>query len=483
MKFTKIKEKIPSYVMSIARILGKEGFEAHLVGGGVRDIVMNRDPKDYDLATDALPEDVLKIFPKAVATGAKFGSIIVIVKDEREEPQQVDVTTYRVEEYLAGRWPSKVEFISSLEGDLARRDFTWNAMAIDLLKMLKGKDQNVILDPFDGQEDLERKVVRAVGESQSRMKEDALRALRACRFASVLGFQVESKTKAAIGTVLGMIDNLSAERVRDEFLKTLYQSPKPSVGLELLEETGILKIWIPELLEGVGVDQPKFHAFDVFKHSLRAVDAAEDSVKLAALFHDIAKPRTKEGDHFYRHDVVGAEMTEEIMKRLRFSNREIERVKTLVRWHMFYFPYDEDDFLKGRKIREADLQKKTEIAKWRDAAIRRFVKNVGGEDAVDDLIKLRIADATSNPKSAFDEKEIMALQKRIAEVRAKDMALKLSDLDISGKDLLDIGLKAGPEVGQILRELLDMVIEDPTINDKEKLLEIAKNLILKGVSS
>jgi poly(A) polymerase/tRNA nucleotidyltransferase (CCA-adding enzyme) len=349
-------------------------------------------------------------------------------------------------------------------------------MAIDLVELSGKSAKELVIDPFGGRDDLKRKIVKAVGEPVERMKEDALRALRACRFASVLGFEIEHKTKSAIGQVLEMIDNLSAERVRDEFTKILYLSPRPSIGLELLRETGILEIWIPELLEGVGLEQNKYHAFDVFKHSMRAVDAAEDSVKLAALFHDIAKPRTKEGEHFYRHDVLGAEITEEIMKRLRFSKREIEQVKTLVRWHMFYFPYDEEDFMRGKAIRESELQEKNDIAKWKDAAIRRFVKNVGGEDAVDELIKLRIADAASNPKSAFDEREILALQKRIAEVRAKDMALKVGDLDISGNDLLDIGVKAGPEVGEVLRKLLDVVLEDPTQNDKQKLMQLAKDM-------
>jgi tRNA nucleotidyltransferase (CCA-adding enzyme) len=467
-----IKDKIPQYVLDIARILAKEGYEAYLVGGSVRDILMDRTPHDYDIATDARPEVITKIFPKAITTGAKFGSVIVMVKDERSEPQPVDVTTYRVEEYRSGRWPSKVDFISSIEGDLARRDFTVNAMAINLVE---STGDDAIFDPFGGQEDLEKKVIRAVGDPKERFREDALRVLRACRFASVLGFDIEPKTKEAIGTVLTMVDDLSAERIREEFLKMIKNSPKPSIGIRLMADTGILKIWIPELLEGRGVEQPEFHHYDVFEHALRTIDRADDSVKLAALFHDIGKPHKKQGAHFYGHDLEGEKMTKQILERLRFSKKEIKRTSKLVRWHMFYFPYDEEDFEKGKKI----IRKTKSLGKWSDAAIRRFVRNVGGEEAIDDLMKLRIADATANPKGSFDEQELVALQKRIGEVREKDMALKVADLDIKGKDLIKMGIKPSPRMGKILNELLEMVIEDPTVNDKERLIEIVRENYLR----
>ncbi|MFC1780484.1 CCA tRNA nucleotidyltransferase [Patescibacteria group bacterium] len=477
MNVKEIKKKIPQYVFDITRILAKEGYEAYLVGGSVRDILMGRIPHDYDIATDARPEVIQKIFTKAISTGAKFGSIIVMVKDEKGEPHPIDVTTYRVEEYLSGRWPSKVEFITSIEGDLARRDFTVNAIAINLIEIENGKSEDILYDPFNGQEDIKRKIIQAVGKPEERFREDALRVLRACRFASVLGFEIEPKTKKAIETVLTMVDNLSAERVREEFLKIIYDSPKPSVGLKLLAESKILKIWIPELLEGVGIDQPEFHFYDVFEHAMRTVDKADDSVKLAALFHDIGKPKKKQGGHFYGHDVEGAKMTKTIMKRLKFPKKEIDRVATLVRWHMFYFPYDEEDFEKGKKV----IRKRSDLGKWTDPAIRRFVRNIGGEEAIDDLIKLRIADATANPKGSFDEQEILALQQRIAEVREKDMALKVGDLDIGGNDLKKLGIEGGPKMGEILRNLLDMVIEDPTVNDKERLLNIVKEKYLKKI--
>jgi len=468
---------IPSYVQDIARILHKEGFAAYLVGGSVRDLIMKRAPHDYDIGTDALPEDIQKIFPKAIATGAKFGAMIVLVKDENNESQPVDVTTFRTEEqYIGGRWPSKVEFTRNIDDDLSRRDFTINAMALDLARLDQEDGAAILLDPFGGQDDIKRKLIRAVGDAKQRLKEDALRALRACRLASVLGFSVDSGIIEATSEILPMIDNLSAERVRDEFQKIIYNSPRPSIGIRLLQKTGILGVWIPELLEGVGVEQPEYHKYDVYEHSLRTLDKADDKGKLAALFHDIGKPRTHKDGHFYRHDIVGAEMTKEILKRLRFSNKEIDQVCTLVRWHMFYFPYDEDSLMKGELRTE---RSQPGVGEWGDAAIRRFVKNVGGEDAIDDLIRLRIADATANPMSSFNEKEICALQERIAQVRQKDMALKVSDLDIKGEDLEALGIDPGPKMGKILYELLELVIEDPAINDKEKLINIVKENYLK----
>jgi tRNA nucleotidyltransferase (CCA-adding enzyme) len=472
------KKEVPQHIFDISRILLKEGFEAYLVGGSVRDILMGRKPKDYDIGTNALPSDILGIFPKAIATGAQFGSIKVLVHDEKGEPVEVDVTTFRTEEqYIGGRWPSKVEFTRSIEKDLSRRDFTINEIAVHLEKLNKGEES--IIDPYGGQLDIQKKLIRAVGNAEERLREDALRCLRACRLASVLGFLIDKEVLEAIPHVLTMIDDLSAERVREELLKILYNSPKPSIGLQLLKDTGILSLWIPELVEGDGVEQPEFHIDDVFHHNLRTADFAEDSVKLPALFHDIAKPRTKKGGHFYRHDVLGSEMTQKIMKRLKFSNKEIERVSTLVRWHMFYFPYDEEDFKKGKRREEVEFHKRRQVGKWSDAAIRRFVRNVGGEEAVDELVKLRIADATANPKGCFDPTEIEALQLRISEVKMKDMILKISDLNVTGSDLKLLGIPEGPRMGEILRDLLEKVIEDPALNDKETLLKFVKNMYIK----
>ena len=470
----KLKFSIPNYVQKVARILSKEGYDVYLVGGAVRDVVMGRQPGDYDLATNALPDEMLEIFPKSVSTGAKFGTVIALIGDENKENREVEVTTFRSEEeYIDGRWPSKVEFVDDVYRDLGRRDFTINAMAVDLSNgELDGSETERewnIYDPFGGIPDINDKLIRAVGTPIERFKEDGLRAFKACRLASQLDFEIEKETFEAMKECIPVAKQVSMERIRDEFMKLLLRSPKPSKGIELMRQAGLLQLFLPELLEGYGVEQKMYHVDDVYWHSLKTCDCAEDSVKIAALFHDIAKPRTDMGNgHFYGHDIVGVEMVDKIMKRLKFSKTEIERVKKLVRNHMFYYPHSQEDIKKGDKGLNLNM--------WNDSAIRRFLNRVG-EENVEDLFKLRIADATSNPNSPFDPEEITQLQKRISEVRAKDMALKVTDLAVNGNDLEEIGIKAGPQMGKVLKFLLDTVLEDPLMNTKEKLLEAAKNML------
>ena len=466
----KIRFTMPSHVQKVARILVKEGYEVYLVGGALRDIVMGVTPHDYDLATDALPDEMLEIFPKAVSTGAKFGTVLALVPGENGENMQVEVTTFRSEsDYVDGRWPSKVEFVNDLDLDLGRRDFTINSMALDLSTGNlddEGIEQEWnIYDPFNGITDINLKVIRAVGTPIERFKEDGLRAFKACRLASQLDFEIEEETFDAIKESIPVAKKVSMERIRDEFMKLLLNSAKPSKGIELMRQAGLLSIFLPELVEAYGVQQKLYHAHDVYWHSLYTCDMAEDSVKLAALLHDIAKPRTDMGNgHFYGHDVVGAEMVGDIMKRLRFPKSEIDRVKSLIRNHMFYYPHSEGD------------DKEMTPSMWSDSAVRRFLKRVG-EDNVEDLFKLRIADAMANPKTAFQPDEINELQRHISEVRQKDMALKITDLDVNGDDLKNIGVQPGPQMGNILNRLLDMVIEDPLLNTKEKLLEEAKRML------
>ena len=470
----KVKIIIPEYVQKVARILTKEGFDCYLVGGALRDIVLGNKPHDYDLATDALPDEMLNMFPKSISTGAKFGTVIALVQDKYKETHEVEVTTFRSESgYVDGRWPTNVDFVNDIDMDLGRRDFTFNAMAMDLSKMnMDGSEdekEGEIYDPFGGIADIEEKVVRAVGTPLERFKEDGLRAFKACRVASTLGFDIEKETFDAIKESIPIASKVSMERIRDEFMKMLLDSPKPSVGIDLMRQTGLLNIFMPELLEGVGIEQKLFHAHDVYWHTLKTCDVAHDSVKLAALLHDIAKPRTDMGNgHFYGHDKMGADLAGKIMKRMKFPQSEIERVKILIQNHMFYYPHVKEDMTDEEK-------ENIEAHEWSDSAVRRFIQRVG-EENIDDLFKLRMADAQSNPSTAFKPDEITILQRRISEVREQDMALKVTDLDITGEDLMELGIEKGPELGRILNELLDMVVEDPLLNTKERLLEKAKEL-------
>lgn len=470
----KVTIHLPNYVQKVARILIKEGYECYLVGGAVRDIVLGRKPHDYDLATNALPDEMLNMFPKSISTGAKFGTVIVLVQDEYGETYEVETTTFRSEAgYVDGRWPSSVKFVDEIDKDLGRRDFTFNAMAVDLSKLDldDGKElkEVEIYDPFDGIGDIKKKVVRAVGTPLERFKEDGLRSFKACRMAAQFGFTIEEQTLEAIKESRAVAENISMERIRDEFMKMLLNSPKPSVGIELMRETGLLQIFMPELTEGVGVEQKLFHADDVYYHAIKTCDAAEDSVKLAALLHDIAKPRTDMGNgHFYGHDRMGADMAEQIMKRMKFPKSEIERTKKLIANHMFYYPHIEEGM--------SDEEKENiEMHRWSDSAVRRFIQRVG-EENIDDLFKLRMADAQSNPYTSFKPEEITILQKRISDVRHQDMALKVTDLNITGKDLEQLGVGKGPKMGEILRELLERVLDDPLLNTKEKLSEIVKEI-------
>jgi poly(A) polymerase/tRNA nucleotidyltransferase (CCA-adding enzyme) len=471
----KLQVNIPDYVQKTAKGLIDEGFECYLVGGAVRDIILGQDPHDYDLATDALPDEMINIFPKSVATGAKFGTILVLTPDKNGEIHEVEVTTFRSEaEYVDGRWPSSVEFVVEIDKDLGRRDFTINAMAIDLANAdLSGptEEQNLeIYDPFNGITDLNRELIRAVGTPLERFKEDGLRAFKACRMASQLGFKIEEETYVAIKKSLTIVEMVSMERIKEEFMKLLLYSPKPSVGINYLLDTGILKLFLPELVECVGVEQKLFHKYDVYEHSLRTCDIAEDSVKLVALLHDIGKVATDTKDgHFYGHDKLGAQMVGDIMTRLKFSKEEIVKAKKLVKNHMFYYPHTTNEMDKEEK-------EKVKLHEWSDAAVRRFIKRVG-EENIDDLFKLRLADAMANPSSEYNPKEIAQLQEHISKVRQQDMALKLSDLKITGDDLAQIGIERGPKMGEVLDRLLDMVIEEPLINEKEILLEEAKKIM------
>jgi tRNA nucleotidyltransferase (CCA-adding enzyme) len=441
--------RVPADVLAVCRRLRGAGHEAHLVGGGVRDMLLGRAPADYDVATDAVPETVIDLFGKTFAkpTGLKHGTVTVVT--DASPPRHVEVTTFRGEgAYLDGRRPSSVTYVKSLADDLARRDFTMNAVAYDPIA-------DAVTDPFDGRGDLSRGLIRAVGDPIARFREDGLRPMRAVRQAAQLVFDIDGPTKAAIEPTLDVFRKVSAERIRDELLKML-GAAQPSRGLTLMRETGLLGEVIPELLEGVGCTQNRFHKHDVFDHTLRVVDetAGDPIRRLGALLHDVGKPRARQpregapGEYsFFQHEYVGAEMADEICRRLKLANAERERVVGIVRNHMFFYSSD-----------------------WTDGTVRRWVRRVGGHEALDDLFALRAGDVVGRGFGEDPENELGELRKRAAAAAAEDAALKVTDLLISGSDVMRVlGIPPGREVGVILEKLLERVIDDQTLNEREKL--------------
>ncbi|HEC79980.1 MAG TPA: CCA tRNA nucleotidyltransferase, partial [Firmicutes bacterium] len=319
----------PEELVSTIKTLRGAGYDAFLVGGCVRDIMLEREVVDFDIATDARPEDVIKLFRKVIPTGIKHGTVTVI-----EGGMEIEITTFRTESgYSDARRPDKVEFVSSIEDDLRRRDFTINAFAYDPL-------EHEFIDLFDGVSDLSKGVIRAVGDPVERFREDGLRPLRAVRIATALGFEIEMRTLIAIGETLECFKRVAKERVLDE-LRKIMRAVKPSVGFEYMRETGILEIIFPELLEGYGVTQNEFHAYDIYTHSLYSADFApidKPLVRWAALLHDVGKARTREVREdgrvtFYNHEVVSVRMAMVMLERIRFPKKEMEYVCNLIRWH------------------------------------------------------------------------------------------------------------------------------------------------------
>ena len=447
----KIFADIPAPIKEIAIILNTEGFQCFLVGGSVRDSIMGFTPKEYDIATNAKPEDVQRIFKYTIPTGIKHGTILVILDD-----MQVEITTFRSDgNYSDGRHPDKVEYTASIEDDLPRRDLTINAMAYNVL------DGNLI-DMFNGMKDIKNKIIRSVGNPYERFTEDGLRIMRAIRFATKLNFNIEKETFEAICHSTGMLTSIAYERIREEFNGILI-SDNPFRGIELLRKTGILALIMPELMQGFGVAQNRFHKYDVYYHILHTIQAVEPLeteeltllVRLAALFHDIAKPMVQkkvskqEEPVYYNHEVVGANVAKKIMKRLKYSNAEIDFVTLLVRQHMFYY---QDE--------------------WTDGAVRRFMKAVGVEN-IKPLLKLREADRLgSGNRKDKESKAIPKLLARIDKIIEEENAITVKDLKINGNDLMqEFNLKPGPIVGKILNYLLDLILDEPSLNDKEKLME------------
>ena len=443
---------IPQEVKTILETLQAKGFKAYAVGGCVRDLLLGVEPKDWDITTDANPAQIQEFFPKNFYAN-DFGTVTVLTGSQISNLQNIEITPFRTESmYEDRRHPGKVEWAKTIEEDLSRRDFTINAMALDLAKN--------IIDPFEGQIDLKAKLVRAVREPQERFEEDALRLMRAVRFATVLGFRLEEKTFEAICQKAKNLKDVSAERVRDELMK-IVACPRAHKGIELMRETGLLQIVLPELLEGYKVGQNKHHKFDVYEHSLKSLEYADKKdfptlVKLASLLHDIGKPKTKRGQGinstFYGHEVVGGRMAARIMERLKFSKKEAEKVVSLVRYHLFYYNAGEVT----------------------ESSVRRLIRNVGTQN-VEDLLLVRQADRIGSGCPKAEPYKLRHLRYIIDKVSQDPISPKM--LKLNGNDLMQLlGVAPGPKIGQILDVLLERVIDDPALNDQEILSKMAKEL-------
>lgn len=432
----------PAVAAALA-LMRRSGGRAWLVGGTVRDALLARPASgETDVATDLRPDQVRALFPRTEPIGERHGTVLVL-----HEGARLECTTLRREgEYADARHPDEVWFTDDPLEDLDRRDLTVNALAFD-------PAEGRLLDPHGGARDLERRLLRAVGDPLARFREDALRPLRVARFAAQLGMEVEERTRAALGGVRDRSGHLAAERVRAE-LEKLVVAPRPSVGLELLREADLLSLWLPELQACRGVPQNRHHAYDVYFHSLYSCDAAPAGrpvVRWAALLHDIGKPATRVERHgegtFYHHEAVGAELARTLLERLRFPVRFTDRVVHLVREHMF-------DYQPG----------------WSDAALRRWLRRVGPEH-VAELFDLRIADNAGNGLKSGNPAYLPEMAERIDRLLAAGVALSVSDLAVNGADVMAaLGIGPGPRVGEALSALLEEVLEDASRNTRERLL-------------
>lgn len=446
---------IPDEVKSIAKKLGKAKFRAYLVGGCVRDLALERKPKDWDITTDATPGEIQELFPESVYENA-FGTVGVRTESEDPTLKIIEITTFRLEgKYTDKRHPDKIKFSKTIEDDLARRDFTVNALAFDLL----AKDASLI-DLYGGKADLAKKVIRTVGDPLARFGEDALRMVRAVRFAAELGFSIEKETAAAIKKLAGELEMISHERVRDELVKIL-MADDASRGISDLVELKLIKHVLPEMEEGVGVGQNKHHIYTVFEHNNRALEYAAKKnysleIRMASLLHDVGKPRVKAGDGpdstFYAHEIVGAKMTLKMLDRLRFSRDFIEKIAHLVRYHLFYY----------------------NVGEVTEAGVRRFLQRVGPEN-VPDLIKLREADRIGSGVPKAIPYKLRHLLFMIEKVKQDPISPKM--LKVNGSDVMRIAkLEPGPRVGFILNILLEEVIENPSLNAEAHLEKRVKEL-------
>jgi len=468
------KFKIPKEVGEVMKRLEGAGFEAYAVGGCVRDLILGKEPKDWDVTTSAKPEEIQKLFPESFYEN-KF--LTVTVKTASEDPtlKEIEVTTFREEgKYSDRRHPDEIRYAKTLEGDLARRDFTMNAIALEF--PVSNSQFPKLIDPFDGQADLKKKMIRAVGNPTERFDEDALRMMRAVRLATELsaqggpasGWEIEKNTFAAIKKLSGNLAFIAKERIRDELMKIIGVA-KAREGIELLEETGLLAHIIPELREGIGVtNRPKI--FTIWEHNLKALEYGAKTrfspeVCLIALMHDIGKPRAKgpmknEEWTFYGHDMIGSKMAAEILTRLHFSSDFVKKAAILIRWHLF--KYDPDEGIT-------------------DSSVRRLIRNVGAENMAD-LVKIRICDRMGMGVPKAVPYRLRHFQFRVEKILREEEAPTPKMLKIRGDDIMRIlGIEPGPRIGQIIEVLMQEVIDEPKKNNSEYLESRVKEL--GGLSS
>ncbi|MHB1330490.1 MAG: CCA tRNA nucleotidyltransferase [Minisyncoccota bacterium] len=449
MSKTENKFDIPEKVKNVSERLSAAKFENYLVGGCVRDILLNRKPKDWDITTIATPEEITPLFEHTFYEN-DYGTVGVVDDNPDDESLRVvEVTPYRTESgYSDFRRPDEIKWAKTLEEDLKRRDFTINALAYDL-------KEDTLIDLVDGRSDIKNKLIRTVGNPEERFSEDALRILRALRFASELGFAIESETLSAIDKHKALLSNISKERIRDEFIKII-MSPSPSIALGIATQLKMLSFISPEFEKGVGMEQNKAHIYTVWEHLIRSLDhsAKKDfplHVRLATLLHDIAKPHTRKMINgqwtFYGHDVVGSKIAKNILTDLKFPRDIVEKVVKLVRWHMFF----------------------SETETITLSAVRRIVRNVG-PDLIWDLMNVRACDRTGMGRPKETTYRLRKYHSMIEEVMRDPISVK--QLNVNGKDIMDLSSKGpGPHIGYILEILLSEVLENPVKNDRKNLEE------------
>jgi len=454
----RINFSIPSEVSYVTNELEKAGFEAFLVGGCVRDLIIGREPKDWDVTTNATPEQIIPLFTKTFYENT-FGTVgIVNEATEDERLKVIEVTPYRLEsEYSDNRHPDVVSFSQKIEDDLQRRDFTSNSLAYSV-------SSETLLDLFDGQEDIASKTVRTVGEPNDRFTEDGLRMLRAIRFSAELGFEIEQGTEKAILENAHLLKNISTERIRDEFNKML-MSPSPMMAILMLKKLGLLSYISPELEKTIGIEQGGIHAYDVWEHLLRSVQGAADKdypleLRLSALFHDISKPESRRRGlgtkawSFYGHEVIGARVTKKILERMRYPTKIIEKVVKMIRWHMFFSDTEQISL----------------------SAVRRMIVNVGREN-IWDLMNLRICDRIGTGRPKEDPYRLRKYHAMIEEALRDPISVGM--LKIDGKRIMEVcEIPPGPKIGFTLHALLEEVLEEPLKNTAEYMENRAKELIL-----